>query len=130
VAEEEGGMTHSLLVLISALIAVESHGDDSAQGGRGEVGCLQISQPVLDDVNRIQGAIHFTKWDCQDRARSVVICETYLNHYATAARIGREVTDCDRARIWNAGPHGWRKTCSLAYWRKVKRALEKTEVAP
>lgn len=27
------------------------------------------------------------------------------------------------ARIWNGGPEGWRKSSTLAYWRRVRNAL-------
>lgn len=113
--------------LIAALIAVESKGDDGAVGDKHlkdkAYGCLQIRQPCVDDVNRRCGT-SYKAADClNDRELSIWICKQYLSMYATKERLGREVTDEDRARIWNGGPSGWKKTSTTKYWKKVKRQL-------
>jgi len=109
--------------LIEALIIVESHGDDLAYGLDGEVGCLQISQKVLDDVNRFY-PIHWTWHDCLIRERSKKICRVYLEHYATEKRIGRKPTLEDMARIWNAGPKGWKYEITKEYAQNVLRVMQ------
>ena len=115
--------TRAVLVLMSALIVVESAGNPKAVGARGEAGCLQITQGCIEDVNRINGHVIFSREDCFLRSRSIAICQLYINHYATRERLGHEPTDEDRARIWNGGPNGWKSPATLPYWRKVEREL-------
>jgi hypothetical protein len=108
--------------LIFALISVESGGNDHAWGDNGKAwGCLQITQAVIDDVQRIAPRDRY--YNCFKRADAIWICQTYLNHYATKPRIGREPTMQDYARIWNGGPLGWRKKETKPYWLKVKKVL-------
>lgn len=116
--------------LIGALIYAESlySGYEEAVGDKclknKAYGCLQIRKPCVDDVNKACG----TKYKAEDclgnRELSFWIFERYMELYATKARIGRDPTDQDRARIWNGGPNGWKKKSTLEYWKKVKKALE------
>lgn len=104
--------------LIPALITVESHGDNYAIGDGGRaVGCLQIRQKVLDDVNKRFGK-HYTRASCYDRQMSIQICKYYLTMY------GEMKSTQQAARIWNGGPRGDRKQSTLKYWEKVKHELE------
>lgn len=113
-----------MLTLILALILVESSGDNNAIGDNGKAfGSLQIHQICIDDVNRIYKT-NYSHQDAFDRQKSIRICELYLSHYATEKRLNRKVTDQDRARIWNAGPRGYKKENSKPYWKKVKKALD------
>jgi hypothetical protein len=112
--------------LLAALMAVESGGNPFAVGDGGKaVGCLQIHAAVVADVNRIAGrqTAPYTLADRLEVEKSKQMCVIYLAYYATEQRIGRPVTDEDRARIWNGGPSGWKKPATEAYWAKVKRAL-------
>ncbi len=105
--------------LLAALIAVESGGNTKAVGDQGRsIGCLQITEACVADVNRIYGTTF--KWpdDCFNRYLSTRICDLYLSHYG-----GEKATDHKLARIWNAGPQGHKKAVSLKYWRKVKKRL-------
>lgn len=111
-------------ILIAAMIQVESGGNDQAIGDNGRAfGCLQISDCVIADVRRITG-MWLSHTDAFNRTKAVRICLVYINHYATEERLGHEPTLEDMARIWNSGPRGWAKPCSLPYWEKVKRELE------
>ena len=105
------------------MIIAESGANPKAIGAKGEVGCLQIRQGVLDDVNRFQDKIHFTREDCFDRSRSIAICRAYLAHYCTRESIGHEPTLENMAQVWNGGPSGWKKPETLAFWEKVEREL-------
>lgn len=113
--------------LVSALISVESGGDDNAVGDKAladkAYGCLQVRQPCVDDVNRKLGTSYHAEQCLGNRALSVRIFQAYIAMYATERRLGRAVTDQDRARIWNGGPSGWRRKSTLAYWAKVKKAM-------
>lgn len=105
--------------LISALIIVESSGDDRAIGDHGKaIGCLQIHREVVIDVNRITGS-HYTHEDMKDRAKARAVCEEYLKHY------GKNATPQQLARRWNGGPKGDTKPETLPYWRKVEAAMKK-----
>jgi hypothetical protein len=120
--------------LIAALIEVESGGNDRAVGDGGlAVGCLQIHEITVRDVNRIlrhPKGEGFSPEARFSRQHAVDMCRTYLAHYANAARIGREPTLEDMARIWNGGPDGWKKPATAKYWAKVKRALMPGELLP
>jgi hypothetical protein len=116
--------------LIPALIAVESSGNDHAIGdtrlSNKAYGCLQIRQPCVDDVNRVHKTTHQAQECLGNRALSVWICKEYLAIYATQERLGRRPSDEDRARIWNGGPNGHKKSSTNAYWAKVKAALSQS----
>lgn len=104
--------------LISALIIVESSGNDQAIGDHGKaIGCLQIHKEVVTDVNRITGS-HYRHEEMKDRAKARAVCEAYLKHY------GKGATPEQLARRWNGGPKGDTKTSTEAYWAKVKKHLK------
>lgn len=112
----------NLSTLIPALIALESGGNDMAIGDAGKArGPLQIHACVVADANRIAGRSY--QWRrMTNRSEATEVCRIYLSHYATPERIGRPVTNFDAARIWNAGPDGWRQTNATAgYINKLKR---------
>ena len=115
--------------LMMLLIAVESGGNDLAVGDKHlkqmAYGALQIRQPVCDDVNRYFGTKYRSEQMLGNRELSEKVCEKYLSIWATSVRLGREVTDEDRARIWNGGPKGWQKKSTLGYWTKVQKAKQK-----
>jgi hypothetical protein len=105
--------------LISALIMVESSGNDMAIGDNGKaIGPLQIHRAVVLDVNRFTGS-HYRHQDMTNRAQARAVCEAYLKHY------GKGKTTEEQARIWNAGPQGHKKkTATEAYWNKVRKQLK------
>ena len=108
----------NLTNLITALIAVESGGNDQAIGDNGRaLGPLQIHRGVVQDVNRITGSNY--QWQqMTNRAQARAVCEAYLNHY------GRGASTEQLARRWNGGPTGDRKAATEAYWAKVKKQLK------
>ena len=104
--------------LISALIIVESSGNDQAIGDNGRaLGPLQIHRGVVLDVNRITGS-HYRHQDMTNRVQARAVCEAYLKHY------GKGATTEQLARRWNGGPTGDRKSATEAYWAKVKKQLK------
>ena len=104
--------------LISALIIVESSGNDLAIGDNGRaVGPLQIHRGVVQDVNRFTGSNY--RWQqMTNRVQARAVCEAYLKHY------GRGATTEQLARRWNGGPTGDCKSATEAYWAKVKKQLK------
>ena len=104
--------------LISALIIVESSGNDLAIGNNGRaVGPLQIHRGVVQDVNRFTGSNY--RWEAMtNRAQARAVCQAYLMHY------GRGATTEQLARRWNGGPTGDRKTATVAYWRRVQKEMK------
>lgn len=109
-------------VLLIALIAVESSGNDNAVGLKGERGCLQIKDIVRRDIKRITGETIYPH-QLFDRSTSCQIALIYLNHYATPERLGRNPTLQDYALIWHYGPNGWKSPDPDGYWEKVKKHL-------
>jgi len=105
--------------LISALIIVESSGNDMAIGDNGKaIGPLQIHKAVVLDVNRFTGS-HYQHQDMTNRAQARAVCEAYLKHY------GKGCTTEQLARKWNGGgPAGDKKKATEAYWNKVRKHLK------
>lgn len=110
-------------LLLSALIQIESHGNDLARGRHGELGALQIKPIMVKDVNRIMGT-HFRWEGMTNRADAVTVATIYLNHYVAEKRLGRRPTLADFARVWNSGPDGFKKTISDNYVKKFESALK------
>lgn len=105
--------------LISALIAVESGGDNLAEGDHGKArGPLQIHECVVRDVNAEYGT-HYTWKGMTNRTDARRVCDLYLQKWAK----GRSVEEA--ARIWNGGPKGHTKDVTKAYWRRVQRHLDR-----
>lgn len=111
--------------LLSALIAVESGGNARAINRQEHAyGCLQIRQPVLDDV-RVLAGFRFELTDCLHQDIAVKICHVYLHHWGEhyARTTGNDPTDEIYARIWAGGPFGWKRDTTLPYWHKVQTQL-------
>ena len=107
--------------LLSALIHVESSNNDSAYCvSEDAVGCLQIRQCMVNDVNRIlkrqKSTLKFTYKDRWSRDKSTQMFGIYCNYYGltTAEEI---------ARCWNGGPRGMNYQSTSAYWKKVQKDL-------
>jgi hypothetical protein len=109
-------------LLLSALIQVESHGNDHARGKHGELGALQIKSIMVRDVNRIMGT-HYAHDQVTNRAVATFIANAYFAHY------GRNLSDESLARIWQGGPKGPKRSSSRAYGRRVMRELERQQTA-
>ena len=108
--------------LLSAIIHVESSNNDSAyHKGEDAVGCLQIRQCMVDDVNRILRRQKSTKTysyhDRWVRYKSIEMFEIYCTHY-------KLTTSEEIARCWNGGPRGMNNPLTTAYWRKVQKGLD------
>lgn len=104
-------------LLLSALIHVESAGNDLARGRHGELGALQIKPILVRDVNRIMGT-HYAHAQVTNRATATFIANAYLSHY------GRNLSDESLARLWQGGPKALKRSSSRAYGRRVMRELE------
>ena len=107
--------------IIDALMLVESSNNDSAHNiSEDAVGCLQIRQTMVDDVNRIlrrnKKNIRFTYDDRWCRYKSVSMFKIYCRHYnlTTAEEI---------ARCWNGGPKGLYNPATAVYWEKVQSII-------
>ena len=100
---------------------VESSNNDSAYNASEDaVGCLQIRQTMVNDINRIltrQGLdIRYT-YDCRwDKNKSIEMFNIYCDYY------GFDTAE-DMARGWNGGPRGINKSSTIKYWEKVKEEI-------
>lgn len=109
-------------VLLAAVMMTESGGRNITGDGGRAVGPLQVHACAVADVNRAFKT-RYTHADMGDLEKAAAVFDRYLWLYATPKRIGRPVTNEDRARIWNGGPHGWRRKATEGYWAKVKREM-------
>ena len=106
--------------LIRAIHMVETSGRTGPIRGDGgaALGPLQIHRACWIDAN-----IGGTYAECAGLAYSKRVFAAYMARYCTSKRLGRAVTDQDRARIWNGGPNGYKKKATVAYWNKVKEQM-------
>ncbi len=115
------------ILFLTALIAVESGGDINAVGDTNlkhpAYGVMQIRQPYLDDVNRIEGT-NFTM-DQVRRSESISrwCVVTYIKHYGDPKRTGVPLTMEVAARIHNGGPNGYKRKSTDAHWGKMQKTL-------
>jgi len=104
-------------LLLSALIQIESGGNDQAKGRHGELGALQIKSIMVRDINRIMGT-HYAHNQVTNRAISIFIAESYFAHY------GQHLSDESLARLWQGGPKALKRSSTRAYGRRVMRQLQ------
>ena len=114
--------TYNETHLLSAIIHVESSNNDSAyHKGEDAVGCLQIRQCMVNDVNRILKRQKSDKRYVYDdrwlRYKSIEMFEVYCKHYGL-------ITAEEIARCWNGGPRGMNNDMTAGYWKKVKKNLD------
>ena len=112
--------------LLTALIFVESRGNDSAIGdrhlvGNEAIGALQIRPIMVREVNRIlklqKSNKRFTLKDRFERDKSVEMFYIWKNHH-------HKNSDAETiARNWNGGPKGYKKDRTLKYWNKIQNQL-------
>ena len=112
--------------LLTALIFVESRGNDSAIGdrhlvGNEAVGALQIRPIMIREVNRICKLIgshqRFTLKDRFDREKSIhmfMIWKEFNHKDSSPEKV---------ARNWNGGPKGYKKNRTIKYWNKIEKQL-------
>ena len=112
--------------LLSALIFVESRGNDSAIGdkhlvGNEAVGALQIRPIMVREVNRICKIIgshqHFALKDRFDRNKSIHMFMIWKDYHH------KNDSDETIARNWNGGPKGYKKDRTDKYWNKIEKQL-------
>lgn len=112
--------------LVSALILVESRGNDSAIGdrhlvGNEAVGALQIRPIMVREVNRIlkiqKSNKRFTLKDRFERDKSIEMFYIWKNYHH------KDNTAEIIARNWNGGPKGYKNNRTEKYWSKVEQQL-------
>lgn len=110
--------------IIDAIIFVESSDNDSAyRESEDAVGCLQIRQTMVNDINRIlkrKGSNLRYTYNCRwDRTKSIEMFNIFVDHYNLT-------TAEEMARCWNGGPRGINNPYTLGYWSKVENELEES----
>jgi hypothetical protein len=75
-------------------------------------------------VNRSFGTAYKADQMLGNRELSIWMFGKYMELWATKQNVGGDVTDEHRARIWNGGPKGFKRTSTVGYWEKVKKALQ------
>ena len=108
--------------MISALIQVESEGNDSAYCALEDaVGCLQIRPIMVREVNRIlkikEKIIRYTLQDRWDREKSIEIFFVWKDFHHNNSNFEKI------ARNWNGGPRGINISATAYYWKKVKNEI-------
>jgi len=110
---------------LSAICQVESNCTEGAVGDGGKaIGPYQIWYAYWKDAVEYDRSIGGSYRDCLYKGYSEKIVRAYMARYAIQRRLGRPVTDQDRARIHNGGPNGYNKTATVKYWKKVQNVLK------
>ena len=120
---EGSGSDSSPCKLLDAIRKVESNGDSSKIGKVGELGCYQIRECFWIDALEHDPSIGGEYEDVIDKEYAEKCILAYWDRYATEKRLGRPVTDKDRARMHNGGPNGHKKTSTIKYWNKIQNEL-------
>jgi len=117
--------------LVSALILVESRGNDSAIGdrhlvGNEAVGALQIRPIMVREVNRIlkiqKSDKRFKLSNRFDRNKTIEMFYVWKNFH-------HKDSDFETiARNWNGGPKGYKNPRTEKYWNKVQAELDGTTI--
>jgi len=107
--------------ILSAIMFIESSYNDSAYcASEDAVGCLQIRQTMVKDINRIlkkrKNKLRFTYEDRWSRDKSIQMFNIYCKYYNL-------ITAEEIARCWNGGPRGMKNKITTSYWEKVKNKL-------
>lgn len=109
-------------VIEGILVRETPDGNDFAIGDNGRAyGPLQIWQGVLTDVNLANGTRITQEMLLGNRILSIWVFWEYMRLYARSERFGRHVRAVDMARIWNAGPNGWRREAGIPYGEAFKQ---------
>ena len=121
-------MIKLIMLLLTALIQVESGGQANAIGDNGRaVGILQIHKITIDDVNRIYKTAYTYK-DRYSPLKSKEIAIKYLSYWSKhyTKKTGKPIRIDILARMWNGGGStGYKKKATLKYWQKVRKELRK-----
>ncbi len=109
-----------LTCLFNAIAQVES------DNGKTSNNVYQITDEYVADLNRIY-THHYPKRCVYDRYTSQCMMMDYWRYYGYqyARRTGKPITYEVLARIHNGGPIGAEKDCTIQYWKKVKKEMEK-----
>ena len=111
--------------LLDAICQVESNCDSTAVGDNGNaIGAYQIWYAYWYDAVEYDPSIGGKYEDCYNKDYSEKIINAYWKRYANEKRLGRKVTDEDRARIHNGGPNGYKKEATVGYWDNVKGKMK------
>ena len=111
--------------LLDAICQVESNCNSTAVGDNGNaIGAYQIWYDYWYDAVEYDSSIGGKYEDCYDNEYSEKIINAYWKRYANEKRLGRKVTDEDRARIHNGGPNGYKKKATVEYWDNVKGKMK------
>lgn len=109
---------------LRALAQKESSGNPNAHNEKeNAAGLYQIRPCYLADINRILGYERFIDDDRYDPKKAALMVVIYLDHYATAKRLGHRPTWADRARIHNGGPNGFKAPATVRYAQTVLKCM-------
>jgi|TARA_R100000479_G_scaffold169623_2_gene111508 soluble lytic murein transglycosylase-like protein len=113
------------ILLLTALIAVESEGNPGAVGDNGlAFGILQLHSAYVQDAAEWSGE-NWTHEDAFDPFKAVEIFAAYVERYCGNSRRPKGMSREEFiARTHNGGPRGAYKDSTLPYWEKVKKEFD------
>ena len=133
-------MKEILNIIIPIIMSIESGGEKDPNNAKGDywngqynaIGCLQISEAVVDDCNRVQKEQTFTYEDRTDKEKSIEMCKIYLSYWINRYEIntGKKATLQDYFKCWNGGCHWYKKKNQETlknldnYWKKAQKRIK------
>ena len=89
------------------------------------IGPYQIMRSYYNDALKVDPNLPpYESLDGPDGiANSERVMQAYANRYVTEKRLGHQPTFEDFARCHNGGPNGYKKECTVGYFRSVKEHL-------
>ena len=118
-----------MTAFLAAIILVESGGDPNAVGDGGKsLGLMQISRAYYTDavVQLRHEGLGLTMPGYEVAVKNHFWCETlfraYMRRYCPRAYFTNDYETM--ARVHNGGPRGAKRQATVAYWQKVKAAME------
>ena len=115
-------MAALFVVLIPILLTIEGSNRDVVPDGDGgrAVGCLQIHEIYVREVNRILGDTRYTYADRKDKKKSIEMAKIHISYWAFDKMNGTLLENLIiLGRIHNGGANGEKKDSTLDYKDKI-----------
>jgi len=122
-------MKELILSLLPILAQVESNNNPNAVGDNGKaLGLYQIHAGYWEDGCNFLEVDWPYGWAKKPKYASQIVT-AYLMYYGDLyeKKTGKKATAEVLCRIHNSGPLGYKKKCSIPYWKKCKKAMEESK---
>jgi len=110
----------NLLAILACIAMTESNGDPNAVGVADDIGILQITPIMVQDMAERYPHMRFTPGDRWSPKRSAQMCLCYWHTYCTVRRLGRVPTEEDYVMCLHQGPNWYKQPRDEQHWRRYQ----------